>query len=154
MTSLKSTSKIDTGERQMSTALGTLQLAFEKAMAGRPEVGGFPYLAECLRSAGVSRNEWTLPSCQSLYVTDSGSVIMPGTPLVEGPIVVPEFDLDDLIRALRIDQAGGSTFPEFLAAAWDAGVVSYEVDFLKRTVSYYGSLGEVYVESYPAVEIS
>ena len=51
------------------------------------------------------------------------------------------------------DQAGESTFPQFLAAAWQAGVVSYEVDLAARTVAYYGVNGEKYVEAYPAVEV-
>jgi uncharacterized protein YbcV (DUF1398 family) len=31
-------------------------------MVGRPKVGGFPYLAETLRRAGVTRNLWYLPA--------------------------------------------------------------------------------------------
>jgi uncharacterized protein YbcV (DUF1398 family) len=54
---------------------------------------------------------------------------------------------------LRTDQAGESTFPEFLAASWRAGVVRYDVDFEARTVAYYGCNGEEYVEAYPIVEI-
>jgi len=64
---------------------------------------------------------------------------------------VPPFDGDALIAALRTDQAGNSTFPEFLAASWRAGVVRYDVDFAARTVAYYGCNGEEYVEAYPAV---
>jgi uncharacterized protein YbcV (DUF1398 family) len=66
----------------------------------------------------------------------------------------PGFDREALIRALRTDQAGKSTFPEFLAACWGAGVVQYEVDFVARKVSYYGCEGEEYVEEYPAVEVA
>jgi uncharacterized protein YbcV (DUF1398 family) len=40
-----------------------------------------------------------------------------------------------LISALRIDQAGKSTFPEFLAASWHAGIVRYDVDFQMRQVA-------------------
>ena len=42
---------------------------------------------------------------------------------------------------------------EFLNAAWQAGVVSYTVDFEKRSVCYFGVLGESYTENYPAIEI-
>ena len=66
---------------------------------------------------------------------------------------IPPFDQNALIKALRIDQAGQSSFPEFLKAAWDAGDVSYVVDFGKRIVTYHGILGESYTEKYPAVEI-
>ena len=58
---------------------------------------------------------------------------------------------DALVKALRTDQAGNSTFPEFLMSAWQAGVVRYEIDFIVRTVSYFGCHGETYVEAYPAV---
>jgi uncharacterized protein YbcV (DUF1398 family) len=123
-------------------------------MAIRPKVGGFPYLAETLRRAGVIRNLWFLPACQSLYLTHDGPVVSQSTPLVAGTADVPAFDRDALISALRTDQAGQSTFPEFLAASWRAGVVRYDVDFNARTVAYYGCNGEEYVEAYSFVEVA
>lgn len=80
--------------------------------------------------------------------------MMQGVPLVSGAVDVPLFDRDALIAALRIDQAGKSTFPEFLEASWRAGVVRYDVDFAARTVAYFGCNGEEYIEAYLAVEIS
>lgn len=126
----------------------------KQAVANRPKVGGFPYLAETLRRAGVTRNVWTLPACQSLFLTSDGPAVIQGTPLVSGMADVPVFNREALIVALRIDQAGNSTFPEFLSASWRAGVVRYDVDFAVRTVAYFGSNGEEYVEEYPSVEIS
>lgn len=137
----------------MSGAIDNLQAAMRRAASGRPKVGGFPYLAETLRRAGVTRNVWSLPSCQSLFLTEKGPVVMQGQPLVSGAADVPPFDRGALIRALRTDQAGESTFPEFLEASWRAGVVRYDVDFAARTVAYQGCNGEEYVEVYPAVEI-
>ncbi|HEY4977926.1 MAG TPA: DUF1398 family protein [Candidatus Acidoferrum sp.] len=137
----------------MSKAINTLQAAMQRAMAGRPKVGGFPHLAETLRRAGVTRNLWYLPSCQSLYLTEHGPVVQLGTPLVFEITDVPAFDREALIAALRIDQAGQSTFPEFLNASWGAGVVRYDVDFAARTCTYYGATGEEYVESYPAADV-
>jgi uncharacterized protein YbcV (DUF1398 family) len=137
----------------LSKAIEILQAAQQRAMAGRPKVGGFPYLAETLRRAGVTRNLWQLPACQSLYLTNEGPVLMQGTPLVSGTVDVPPFDREALIKALRTDQAGNSTFPEFLAATWRAGVIRYDVDFLARKVAYYGCNGEEYVEDYPAIEV-
>ncbi len=137
----------------MSKAIENLQSAQQRAMAGRPKVGGFPYLAETLRSAGVTRNLWSLPSCQSLYLTAQGPVVIQGTPLIAGIVDVPQFDRDALITALRADQSGQSTFSEFLMAVWEAGVVSYDVDFIARTVTYYGSAGASYVELYPAAKL-
>ena len=137
----------------MSKAIETLQAAQRRAMAGRPRVGGFPYLAETLRRAGVKRNLWYLPSCQSVYLTDAGPVVTLGAPLLSGTADVPALDRDALIRALRTDQAGESTFPEFLMASWQAGVIRYDVDFNARTVIYYGCNDEEYVEAYPAADV-
>ena len=137
----------------MSKAIENLQAAHQRAVAGRPEVGGFPYLAETLRRAGVTRNLWFLPACQSLYLTDDGPVVTQDMPLLSGTVDVPRFSEEALIVALRIDQAGESTFPEFLAACWRAGVVRYDVDFAARSVAYYGCHGEKYSEDYPAVEV-
>ena len=138
----------------MSDAVNNLQAALQRAMAGRPTVGGFPYLAETLRRAGVTRNLWFLPACQSLYLTEQGPVVNQGEPLVSGTVDVPPFDREALITALRTDQAGKSTFAEFLAATWRAGIVRYDVDFDKRIVTYYGCNGDEYAEQYPAIDIS
>lgn len=135
----------------MSKAIDNLMEAMKFAQANRPRVGGFPYLAEVLRKAGVARNVWSLPSCQSLYLTQEGPVVMQGAPLVNGAVDVPRFDEEALIKALRVDQAGESTFPEFLNATWLAGVVRYDVDLEARTVAYKGCNGEEYIEAYPAV---
>ena len=137
----------------MSKAIVKLQAAQQRAMVGRPKVGGFPYLAETLRRAGVNRNLWFLPAGQSLYLTEDGPVVTLGTPLSSGTTDVPPFNRDALIAALRIDQSGNSTFQEFLAACWRSGVVRYEVDFSARTVAYHGCHGEEYIEDYPGVEV-
>jgi len=126
----------------VSKAIENLQDAQQKAMAIRPEVGGFPYLAEVLREAGVARNIWFLPARQSLYLTQDGPVVTLGTLLVSGTADIPPFDREALVKALRTDQAGQSTFPEFLAASWRAGVIRCDVDFAGRTVAYHGCNGE------------
>jgi uncharacterized protein YbcV (DUF1398 family) len=137
----------------MSKVLENLTNAMKRASETRPKVGGFPHLAEALKQAGATRNVWSLPSCQSLFVTHDGAVVMQGPPLVSGASDVPAFDKDGLIKALRTDQAGQSTFPQFLDATWRSGVIRYEVDFLGRTVTYQGCNGEEYIEAYPAVDI-
>ncbi len=125
----------------------------ERGAAVRPKVGGFPYLAEALRQAGAKRNLWALPSGQCMFVTEHGNAVVQGPTLVSGWAEVPRFDREALVRAIRTDQAGESTFPEFLEATWRAGVVGYDVDFKARTVRYFGCEGEEYVEEYPAVEV-
>ena len=59
----------------MSRAIDNLVEAQKRAMAGRPTIGGFPYLAETLRRAGVTRNVWFLPAFESLYLTSEGPVV-------------------------------------------------------------------------------
>jgi uncharacterized protein YbcV (DUF1398 family) len=130
-----------------------LQKALDFAMTYRPTTGGFPFLAECLRQAEVSHNLWTLPSAQSVYMFESGWVVNQGTPLVSGMVAVEKFDEEALIVALRANQAGESTFPEFLEAIWQAGVVGYDVDFSNRTVTYMGAGGDIYTEEYPAADV-
>ncbi len=123
------------------------------AMSIKPKVGGFPVLAEVMRQAGIQKNRWSLPSCQSIYVMKEGSVVQQRTPLVNGTYEIPKFDREALITAIRTDQAGRSTFPEFLQSAWKAGVIGYDADFIGRKVTYYGVNDEFYLEEYPAAEI-
>ena len=137
----------------MSKAIDNLMSAQQRAMAGRPTVGGFPYLAETLFRAGVQRNIWSLPACQSLFVTVLGPVVFQGEPLLTGMADIPPFDREALIAALRADQTGKSSFPAFLLATWQAGVVRYEVDFAARTCTYYGINNEEYFEAYATVEV-
>ncbi|MCL2113139.1 MAG: DUF1398 family protein [Streptococcaceae bacterium] len=134
-------------------AVELVQQAMQKAEAIRPKVGGFPYLAECLRQAGVLKNIWTLPSAQSSFWTVKGAIAVTDVPLITGAYEVPPFDEAALIKALRIDQAGETTLGEFLRAAWEAGVTYYVVDFTQRTVTYHGAFGESYTEAYPEVNI-
>lgn len=137
----------------MSKVTEKLIEAQKYAMSIRPQVGGFPVLAEVLRLAGVQMNRWSLPSCQSVYLMKEGSVVQQGTPIVMGTHEVPLFDREALITAIRTDQEGRSSFPEFLQAAWNAGVIGYDADFNRRKVTYFGSTGESYWEEYPAVEV-
>lgn len=137
----------------MTKLIDKLIEAQKHAMSIRPAIGGFPVLAEALRQVGIKINRWHLPSCQSIYEMEEGSLVQQGTPLVNGTHQIPAFDEKALITAIRQDQQGQITFPEFLQAAWYAGVISYDVDFLARKVIYYGVNGENYCEEYPAVEI-
>lgn len=102
----------------MSKAIKNLEAAQRRAMAGRPRVGGFPYLAETLRRAGVTRNLWYLPACESLYLTEDGPVVSQGPPMLMGNADVPPFDREALITALRTDQAGTAPFRNF---CWPPG---------------------------------
>ncbi|SOD72588.1 uncharacterized protein YbcV [Jatrophihabitans sp. GAS493] len=131
----------------------TIEAAQQRAQQLRPKIGGFPYLAEVLRQAGVIRFQFTVASMTALFITDAGSVLQPGPALISGVTQVPGNDEARLITAIRTDQAGESTFGEFVQSSWEAGVVWYEVDLQARTCTYYAPSGEHYVEAYPAVDL-
>jgi uncharacterized protein YbcV (DUF1398 family) len=143
----------DLGAIRMSKAADNLKQAQRRAMQVRPKVGGFPVLAEVLRQAGVQRNVWYLPSAQSVYVTELGPVVTLGQPLMTGTLDLPGFNQAALVHALRKDQAGETSLPEFLLASWEAGVVSYDVDLEARTVTYYGAGDDSYTETYDAATV-
>ena len=138
----------------MSNNIDKLIHAQQYAMSIRPKIGGFPVLAEVLRQAGVKINSWTLPSCQSIYIMQNDeAIVFQQTTLITGAHEIPKFNCELLIAALRKDQAGNSTFPEFLQSTWEAGIIGYDVDFIKREVVYYGINNKSYVEEYPSVDI-
>jgi uncharacterized protein YbcV (DUF1398 family) len=123
--------------------------ALAKATAERPAVGGFPQFAEALRVGGIRRNRWYVPAALSLYETEAGPAVMQGGSLIDGAAPVADFDPGAVVAAIRADQAGESTFPEFLAAIWAAGVFEYEVDLDARTCTYFGAdRADHYLESY------
>ncbi|MFD4926291.1 DUF1398 family protein [Streptomyces goshikiensis] len=134
-------------------AIGQLRAALERGAAVRPQVGGFPYLAESLRQAGVTRCRMAVPANAFLYLTEHGDVVVQGEPLVTGFATAPPFDRAALVEALRADQAGRTTFPEFVRGCWDAGISWYDVDTTARTCTYYGTAGDSYTEDYPAVTL-
>ena len=135
----------------MPTLIDTIEAAAARGAAARPTIGGFPYVAESLRAAGVTKYLFDVPSTTVIYVTDDGAVLRPGQSIRTGATVVPAFDPDRLVAAIRIDQRGESTFPEFVKQTFLAGVVRYVVDTAARTCTYIGGNGESYVEEYPAV---
>lgn len=137
----------------MDSIIDIIDAANTRAAAVRPKVGGFPYLAEALRGAGVTKYYFDVPSCTVRYTTAAGDVLQPGTFLRTEKTLISPFDEDALISAIRSDQVGESTFAEFVEATFQAGVIRYEVDTAAHACSYFGSGGERYVEQYPAVDL-
>lgn len=127
--------------------------AAARGAAARAKIGGFPYVAESLRAAGVTKYLFDVPSTTVIDVTDDGAVLRPGQLIRTEQTVVHSFDSDRLVAAIRIDQRGESTFPAFVEQTFLAGVVRYEVDTAARTCTYIGGNGESYVEEYPAVDL-
>jgi uncharacterized protein YbcV (DUF1398 family) len=133
----------------MSSPIDTVRDALAHGAAIRPRVGGFPYFAESLRRAGVRHVDVTLPTASTVYVLPDTGVLKRGATLE----TVAPFDDVALIAAIRSDQAGETTYEQFVASSWAAGVVGYQVDLDVRTCTYLGALGAQYVERYPAVAL-
>jgi uncharacterized protein YbcV (DUF1398 family) len=131
----------------------TITAASERGTAVRPKVGGFPYLAQALREAGVTKYYFDVPSMTVIYATEHGDMLQPGRLIRSERMVVPAYDVAALIDAIRVDQRGESTFPEFVEASFQAGVIRFEVDTAARTCTYFGTHGDAYIEEYPAVEL-
>ena len=127
--------------------------AQQRAREVRPLVGGFPYLAEVLRQAGVVSVGCDVPSRTTTYLFADGAVIDQATPQVDSIAEVPVFDREALVAAIRADQAGQTDYPTFMTDIGNAGVVRYQVDLQRRTCTYQPAHGHNYVEHYPAVEL-
>jgi uncharacterized protein YbcV (DUF1398 family) len=67
----------------MSEAIENLQRAQQRAMAGRPKVGGFPYLAETMRRAGVVRYDVDFAAHKVSYYGAHGEEYVEDYPAVE-----------------------------------------------------------------------
>ena len=134
--------------------VASVRSALARAGAVRPKVNGFPYFAEALREAAITAIETSIAAGGSVYHLTGGSVAQPFEPIAETAVAVPNWDETALIAAIRADQAGRSTFPEFLRAAWNAGVIGYRVDLTERTCTYAGTATRTYVETYPAVTLT
>jgi uncharacterized protein YbcV (DUF1398 family) len=141
------------GATTVSNVVETITSAQARAAEIKPKVGGFPYLAEVLRQAGVSRCYFTVPSMTALYVTSDGNAIQQGKPILTDMVEVPGFNQPNLVAAIAVDKAGDCTYPEFIEAIWRAGVTGYEIDFAARSCTYFGVAGDRYLESYEQVEI-
>jgi uncharacterized protein YbcV (DUF1398 family) len=139
-------------DESMTTAqIEIVQQARRRGTAARPRINGFPYFAEALRAAGINAVETSIATGGSVYYLADGAVSETFDPIVAPVSVVPEWDERALITAIRADQAGESTFPEFLGASWEAGVIQFRVDLANRRCTYFGATGNHYVETYEAV---
>lgn len=137
-----------------NSVIESIDHAKARAAALRPKVAGFPYLAEALRQAGVTKYYFDVPSMTVIYITDEGDLLQPGTFLRTAKTVIPAYDEDAVIEAIRVDQRGESTFPDFVEASFRAGVIRFEVDTAARTCIYFGAHAETYLEKYPAVHLA
>lgn len=119
--------------------------------------GGFPFFTDVLFRAGVLSNTWSLPACQSLYVTRRGRVKIPGASLML-PQELPPLDNKKLYQALRrAREEYDKHFRAFLFELCAAGVVNYTVDCIARTVTFYGeetACMEPYREKIPGIHSS
>ena len=90
----------------------------------------------------------------AVYSSSHGTAVEQGAPLISALTPTPRYDQDKLIAALRRDQQGDSTYPEFMIATWQAGVLTYDVDLTERTCTYIAATGQRYIESYPRITLN
>lgn len=131
----------------MSSLTTHLQKALDVAQDARPPVNGFPHFAEALRQAGISRIETSIATGGSIYHLHDAAVVQQFPAPAQSMAEIPNWDEPALITAIRADQAGRSTFPDFLRGAWDAGVIGFTVDLTARTCTYRGTT-DSYLEHY------
>jgi uncharacterized protein YbcV (DUF1398 family) len=146
---------LSTSSVRSTDPISRVTAARERGARLRPAVGGFPVLAESLRSGGIDIVHCDVASMTTLYRTRYGAAVDQQPPLVKGIASVADFDRDAVVAAIRRDQRGESTYPEFMADIWRAGVVTYDIDLAARTCTYRGldTVVDVYVEDYPAVTL-
>ena len=140
----------------MTDIIETIMEARERAAKIRETTSdsGFPYLVEVLRRVAVTACHVDVTSASALYVTPEGNVLVPGVGPAREATVVPEFDKAALIAAIEAKRARETTFPEFIAAVFGAGVVRYSLCTELRTCTYFGARGEEFVDDpYPKVEL-
>lgn len=137
----------------MSTIIEKVAAATTRGALVRPKVGGFPYLAEAMRQAGITKNSFDVPSMSMVYVTAEGNLLQPGPPMFTEATIVPPFNEAALVTALRADQRGETEFSDFVTAIFNAGVVRFEVDTVARVCTYFGAGGTHYREEYAAVAL-
>jgi uncharacterized protein YbcV (DUF1398 family) len=106
------------------------------------------------KTAAITTIETSIAAGGSVYHLAGGSVAQSFEPIAKTAVAVPSWDETALIAAIRADQAGRSTFTEFLRAAWNAGVTGFRVDLTERTRTYVGAGTNTYVETYPAVTLT
>ncbi|MGK8665322.1 DUF1398 family protein [Serratia marcescens] len=135
----------------MGEAMELVQAALKAGREIQLKEGRFPYFADVLYRAGVLSNTWCLPSGNSLYVTRKGPVNVTGEPLAVRSIKPAPFNERALYLAIQEEKNGNVAFRDFLRMLWGAGVVSYTVDFVLRTVTYYGVEGDACKTHYPSV---
>lgn len=89
------------------SVIASIDVANAHAMAVRPPVGGFPYLAEAMRAAGVEKYLFDVPTMTALYLTDQGDLIRPGRTYMDAS-PLPATDRSDGITVLHSPRRGGA----------------------------------------------
>lgn len=123
--------------------------ALHSALAGSlAGTNAFPDVVRILSSEGVESYRADLVRIEeTFYAPDGTSHVekfdFPSLPIGE------DFDVSEVVSAIRDSQAGNCKYPVFLRRVMAAGTTSY-IAFLKgRKVIYFGRKGEFHVEEFP-----
>jgi len=121
----------------------------EKIQAAYAAAKNYPALAAKLLAAGVL--SYTVDTSTSLIIYRlNGGLIHLGGHAGEPLDIAPNFDEALTIKAIRENQQGKTTYPEFMRSIADAGVRFYEASLKteKPKVTYIG-IGGFYEEDIP-----
>ena len=121
----------------------------EKIKAAYAAAKNYPDLAARLLSAGVLSYTVDTSSSLIIYRLDEGQIHLGGhasTPLA----ITPYFDEALTVNAIRDNQQGKTTYPQFMQGIAEAGVRFYEASLKteKPKVTYIG-IGGYYEEEIP-----
>jgi uncharacterized protein YbcV (DUF1398 family) len=113
----------------------------------------FPQIVGRLSDIGVERYHADYSRGEITYYAaggDSVVVTVPWGSFATGK----EFSASQVEAAIRQSQRGEHTYTEFVQKTMAAGCVGYFVQFAGRKALYFGRLGEVHVEPFPAAPVT
>src|SRR5262245_22840993 len=125
------------------------QRVAEIAGQSKREKWPFPRTFEALKAAGVASYRFDVPSCETLFRDPQGSAVAEGIASAPRVEVAPALDPAAVAAAIRRHITEQTPFLDFRGEAARAGVLFWEVDMSRRTVTYCGEDGGQHVEEVP-----
>ncbi|MBS0650996.1 MAG: DUF1398 family protein [Verrucomicrobia bacterium] len=122
----------------------------EIAKVSKAERWPFPKTLTALKEAGVAYYDVDLMTYEIIYHGDGKSLKQSGVLSYQQPPKKGPFDKNALFKAITKHQTEKTSYSDCMKEVIEAGIVSYRVDIIERTCSYFGSSeGESYVEKFP-----
>jgi uncharacterized protein YbcV (DUF1398 family) len=109
----------------------------------------FPEVVRKLTRAGVERYHTDLTCQEHVYYMPNGETHVEPIDLPAWPIA-QEFNDAWISLALKAIQSGDILYMEFLRRLMAAGCVGYFVLLTGRKTEYFGRMGEIHIDPFPA----